>query len=100
MVYLLVYVDDLLMIYSGCGHCEDPVARDFRYLGLQTGRVLLGPPHRAQQKTLWLRRERYANELVERFGMQAARAKTLLMSAHLRLIRAAKGGEKSEQPHA
>jgi hypothetical protein len=73
-VYLPVYVDDLLIAAQ---LPEDVATVKTRLLGAFDARDL-GPSdfflgllikRDRQQKTLWLGHERYANELVERFGM-------------------------------
>jgi hypothetical protein len=85
-VYLDIFVDDPLNAVQlpddvatvktrllGASDAQDLGLAEF-FLGLLIKRD-------RQQKTLWLGQERYANELVERFGMQAARARTLPLSA-------------------
>ncbi|KAL3160750.1 hypothetical protein ABBQ32_14128 [Trebouxia sp. C0010 RCD-2024] len=95
-VYLLVYVDDMLVAAKSMAdiqHVKDRLAKAFKVTDLGEVKYFLGMSveRDRQAKTLKLTQERLSTELVSQYGMRESKIKSAPMSTSVKLEQAAEG---------
>jgi hypothetical protein len=104
-VFVLVYVDDMLMAAPTREAVESVnnkllgkfEARDMEEAGLFLGMSIV---RNRSRNLLWLHQGRYAREVVARFGMTEARAISAPMARENKLHRGDLGGRMTDRPYA
>ena len=89
-VYLLVYVDDILVAGKSAAdiqHVKDRLTKVFKVRDLGEAKYFLGMSldRDRQAKTLKMRQERLSTELVNRYGMKESKTKSVPMSTSTKL---------------
>ena len=92
-VYLLVYVDDILVAGKSAAdiqHVKDRLTKVFKVRDLGEAKYFLGMSldRDRQAKTLKMGQERLATELVSRYGMKESKTKSVPMSTSIKLEQA------------
>ena len=92
-VYVLVYVDDILVAYKSLEdiqHVKHRLTEVFKIRDLGEAKYFLGMglDRNRQAKTLKLTQERLATELVSKYGMMEGKTKTVPMSTSSKLVQA------------
>ena len=92
-VYLLVYVDDILVAAKSAAdiqHVKDRLTEVFKVRDLGEAKYFLGMSleRDRQAKTLKMTQERLATELVSRYGMRESKTKSVPLSTSIKLEQA------------
>ena len=101
-VYVLVYVDDILVASKSLEdiqHVKHRLTEVFKVRDLGEAKYFLGMDldGNKQAKTLKLTQERLATELVSKYGMMEGKAKSAPMSTSIKLVQATEDGQGSLQ---
>ena len=105
LVFILVYVDDMLIAaptQEDVGAVKAQVLREFEARDMGEAGLFLGMSivrHRSR-RLLWLHQGRYARDIVARFGMTEARAINAPMARETSLRRGDAGGQPTDKPYA
>ena len=92
-VYLLVYVDDILVaakIAADIKHVEDKLTKVFKVRDLGEAKYFRGMSldRDRQAKTLKMTQERLGTELVRRYGIKESKTKSVPMNTSIKLVQA------------
>ncbi|RVX05834.1 Retrovirus-related Pol polyprotein from transposon TNT 1-94 [Vitis vinifera] len=92
-IYLLLYVDDMLIAYKNMfeiNMSKTQLQREFEMKDLGTAKKILGMEIHRDQKVgkLYLSQKNYIEKVLERFGMQGLKPVSTLLVAHFKLSNA------------